>query len=114
MIKFVAVLALVLIVGFADRSMAANLSLTINITSPTSTAVSCTVNYPSGQTSFVTPVAAGAAIASCAVTPSTWSGALSLGGTDASYFSLSGSNITVGASAITAARTYNITVTASP
>jgi hypothetical protein len=93
---------------------AATQSFSIIVTSPPSTAVNCIVSYPSGQTSFVEPVASGTTIAACTITPATWSGVLTLGGADASLFGLSGSNVVVGAAALTVARTYNLTVTATP
>jgi hypothetical protein len=88
--------------------------LQIVISSPASTTLTCTVNYPSGQTSFVEPVAAGLALASCTVAPSTWAGSLTLSGADASFFSVSGLALTVGSAPITVPRTYNVTLTASP
>ena len=89
-------------------------SIVMMITSPPSTALSCPVAYPSGQTSFVEPVAAGTVVASCTVTPSTWSGTLALSGANASSFAISGLNVVVGSSPITAAGTYDVTVTATP
>ena len=79
-----------------------------------STSPNCTINYPSGQTSFVEPVASGTLIATCAVLPSNWVGVLTLSGADASSFVISGETVLVGSTSITVARTYNITVTATP
>lgn len=97
-----------------NSAWAANQQLSIVITSPPSTATNCTIAYPSGQTSFVEPVAPGTVIANCSVSPSTWSGVITLSGADASVFALSGEDLIVGTSAITVARTYNITVTSTP
>src|SRR5271154_2163706 len=82
-----------------------------------STSPNCTINYPTGQTSFYTNgtgVPTGTLIATCAVLPSNWVGTLSLSGADASFFAISGETVVVGSAAITVARTYNITVTATP
>jgi hypothetical protein len=98
----------------APDAGAAGANLSIVISSPPATAISCPIAYPSGQSSFIEPVAAGTMVATCAVTPASWSGALALSGPDAGYFALSGMNVMVGAADITAARTYNITITATP
>lgn len=89
-----------------------NLSIIIN--SPPSTSVTCPIAYPTGQTAFVSPVAAGTKIASCSVLPSTWSGVLVLSGPDVSLFALSGQDVVVGSTPLTADRTYNVTVTSTP
>lgn len=94
---------------------AANTSLSIIINGPPATTVSCTIKYPSGQTGFTAPVAAGTQMAACTVAPTGWSGALTIdpSSPDKSYFSLSGMNV-VSAVAITAPRTYTITINANP
>lgn len=92
----------------------ASTSLSIIINSAPSTALTCPISYPTGQTAFTTPVAAGTVIAVCTVTPPSWSGALALSGPDAGSFALSGLNLVVGATAISTPKTYNVTLTATP
>ncbi len=106
--------ALLLLGMVAESASAATTKLSIVINSPASTAINCTINYPSGQSSFAAPIAANSLVATCAVTPSTWSGALTLSGADAGFFALSGTNLDAGAAAITQARAYNVTITATP
>lgn len=98
----------------AMHAMAANTTVSIIINSPSSATITCTINYPAGQTSFVEPVAAGAQIASCSVMPGSWSGALTLSGPGAGLFVLSGTNLVVGAAQIVAPGTYSVTITATP
>jgi hypothetical protein len=100
------------LVPAARAQTATNLSIVIQ--SAPSTALSCPINYPSGKTSFAAPVAAGTLIATCSVTPSGWSGVLTLSGPDKESFALSGFNLNVGAAALTNAKTYSVTVTATP
>ena len=111
-LAFVSIVLLPIIVS--ANALAATTNVVIQITSPPSTAVNCVVDYPSGQTSFVEPVASGTLVATCTVVPSTWSGAFTLSGADASFFTLSGTNVAVGSSALTAPRIYNINLTATP
>jgi hypothetical protein len=89
-------------------------NLSIIIQSPASTGISCPINYPTGKTAFAAPLAAGTLVAVCTTTPTGWSGALTLSGADASLFAVSGFNLSVGAAALTVARTYALTVTATP
>ena len=108
-------LALALVLALAtSAAWAATTKFSIVVTSSPSTSVTCTVS----QSSFVAPVAAGTTVASCAVLPTTWSGVLTLGdtngGADAALFGMSQGNIVVGSAPLTAARTYNLTVTATP
>ncbi len=104
-----------LLLALASSAHAANTSLAIIFNSPTSTAANCTINYPSGQTFFTVPVAAGTLIATCTITPAGWSGSLALSGADAGSFGVTNSStLVVGATAISAARTYNVTITATP
>jgi hypothetical protein len=100
------------LVPTARAQTATNLSIVIQ--SAPSTALSCPINYPTGKTYFTAPVAAGTLIATCSVTPSGWSGALTLSGPDAASFALSGLNLSVGTAALTNAKTYLVTVTATP
>lgn len=107
------------IVGLTTAGYAATTNMMISITGPPATSISCPVNYPAGQTGFPAPVAPGTLMATCTVSPTGWSGSLSIGGPDASYFALSSAtvstvSVTVGAAAITQPRVYSITVTASP
>ncbi|MBV8739840.1 MAG: hypothetical protein JO007_21815 [Alphaproteobacteria bacterium] len=88
---------------------AANTTVSIVFNSPASTGISCTAGGP-----FTVPVAAGTQIATCAVNPSNWSGALTLSGSQASNFALSGTNIVVGTNPITTAGTVTLTLTATP
>jgi hypothetical protein len=114
MIKTASRLLVAALVLASVNAHAATSVFSIVVTSPPSTAVNCVVSYPAGQTSFVTPVAVGTLVAACTITPATWSGVLTLTGADASLFNISGSNVVVGAAALTVARTYNLTVTAAP
>jgi hypothetical protein len=113
MIRILGVAALLLGLAVAT-ALAATTSLSIVFSSPPSTAVSCPINYPSGQTSFTVPQAPGTVIATCSVTPSAWQGALTLSGANAAAFTLSGMNVVVGAAAITAPATDAVTVTSTP
>jgi hypothetical protein len=106
-------LAALLMFG-ASAANATTTNLSIVISSPASTSVSCPISYPSGQTSFVEPVSPGVLVAICTVAPAGWSGALALSGPDAASFALSGMNVVVGSNAISIAKTYNITITATP
>lgn len=90
-------------------AFAANITVSIVFNGPASTAVSCNAGGP-----FTVPVAAGTRVASCAVSPSNWSGALTLSGSQAANFAMSGTNIVVGANAITTPGTVTLTVTATP
>lgn len=86
---------------------AATTTLSIVINSGPSTAVSC---VPAALTA---PVASGTVICPIVVTPASWSGALTLSGTNAASFALSGSNLVVGAAALNAG-TFSVTITSTP
>jgi hypothetical protein len=61
----------------------------------------------------VPPLAAGTVICPITIAPSGWSGALTLSGTNASSFALSGTNLVVGSTAL-GTGTYAVTITATP
>lgn len=84
-------------------------NVTITVTSTPSTAVT----FTAAASGFVAPVAPGTILGSVAVTPSTWSGTLSLTGTNASSVAVSGTNIVVGATALSAG-SYTFTIDATP
>jgi hypothetical protein len=94
--------------AFAGSTHAATTTVSIIINSSTSTALACTP-----PTTLAAPLAAGTVICPLAITPTGWSGALALSGTNASSFALSGSNLIVGATAL-AAGSYSVTITATP
>lgn len=96
-----------LAVGTPTMAQGATTNLSIIINSPPSTTVTCTLG------TYTAPLAAGSVICPITVTPSGWSGALTLSGTSASSFALSGSNLVVGSSALNAG-TYSVTITATP
>ena len=100
------VLAVVLAIA-ASAAHAANTTVSIVINSPASTSVSCSPG------TLTAPVAANTVVCPISVVPSGWSGALTLSGTNASSFALSGTNLVVGASALSAG-TYSVTITATP
>lgn len=106
---------LVLLAGCAN---AATLGFSIVINGPASTSIACPIQYPAGATAFTTPVAAGTVICPIMVSPSNWSGTLSLGGSGAGMLAISngasGSAVVVGTTPITSAGTYNVTITATP
>lgn len=88
-----------------------SLNVAIVVTSPPSTSITFT---PSAQ-SLVAPVPAGANLGHFAVAPQGWTGTLTPSGADAALFALDTSlNLLVGATALSTARTYNVTVTANP
>jgi hypothetical protein len=95
----------------ASIALASSLSLSIVITSPVSTSVTC----PLGT--YNAPLAAGANVCTITVAPAGWSGTLALSGTNASSFAIntvSGvQSLAVGATAL-AAGTYAVTITATP
>lgn len=103
-------------VGNIEQAQSASTTLAFNFTAVVvvSSNVGCPVAYPGGQNSFTTPVPPGTKIATCAVTPSGWTGRIDLSGADAGFFVMSGNDIVVGATAITAPRTYNVTATSTP
>ncbi len=93
----------------AAQAASAAMSVIVNSTPVvTSTSISCTPT-----STFIAPLAAGAAICSANISPSNWQGVLTLTGVDASFFALSGSNLVVGPTAL-AARAYSITLTSTP
>jgi hypothetical protein len=98
----------------AHSAHAASSVISIVINGPPSVSINCPVAYPSGASAFTTPVPAATVVATCAVTPTGWSGVLALSGPDAGFFAPSGMNLVVGSAPITAARTYSLTVTATP
>lgn len=101
---------------WCDTAQSASTTLALNFAPAVvvSTSITCTVAYPTGQSSFTVPVVAGTKIATCTVAPSTWAGTIGLSGADASFFSMSGKDVVVGGTSITAARTYNTTITSTP
>ncbi len=108
--------AFVLLVGAIVGARAASTSLALNLTVPV--VVSASVTCTPVQALFPVPVVAGTKMATCVVAPSGWTGSVALSGADAAPFvsTLSGVNVTinVGASPITVAKTYNVTVTSTP
>jgi hypothetical protein len=90
-------------------ALAANTTVSSVFNSPASTGISCTAGGP-----FTVPVAAGTQVASCAVNPSNWSGALTLSGSQAANFAMSDTNIVVGTNSITTVETITLTVIATP
>ena len=92
------------------------LSLVVTINSPPSTGMVLTPVSPftGSGTTFTSPVtiATGAEIGSIAILPAGWQGVLSLSGTNAAKFSLSGANL-IAASAL-GTGTYNVTINATP
>jgi len=101
-------LAFVCATAFAARAQGATTSLSIIISSPPSTSVTCPLTPP-----YTAPLAAGSIICTVAIAPAGWSGALTLSGTNASSFALQGTNLVVAASPL-AAGTYAVTITATP
>ena len=77
--------------------MTASLSLTIVIAAPAATSVTLTPVAPftaSGNTvTAASPVASGATVGNITVQPAGWQGTLTLSGTDAAKFSISGMNL---------------------
>lgn len=86
---------------------AATTTMTIVVNSPNSTTVTCTPG------TLTAPVAAGVTICPISIAPAGWSGVLSLSGTDAARFALSGTNLVVGGTALTAG-SYSVIITATP
>lgn len=104
LLAFVALLAS--LVGAHAQGTTSTFTIVIN--GPLSTSITCT---PSALTA---PVAPGTIICPLVVSPTGWSGLFSpLTGANASSFSLSGSNLVVGSTAL-AAGSYSVTVTATP
>jgi hypothetical protein len=102
-------------IGFAHYAQAATTNFSMTFTGPNSNPPTCTEVTPAPAL----PVAVGTLVATCVITPSTWSGMLSpLAGADGGLFTagLSGTNINlnVGSSPITVNRTYNISITTTP
>lgn len=104
---------------------AASTSLTIIISSPNATGVSCipqspwtisgtTLTYPGASP---IPVPSGSAICALVVTPTGWSGGVQLTGANASAFAIGGATpnytLTVGSAAL-GAGTYAVNVTMTP
>jgi hypothetical protein len=99
--------------------IATSLSLVIN--SPGATALTAVpvapwtlsgnaLSYPATSP---LPVPAGSPICALSVTPSTWSGVLTLSGANASSFALSGMTLNVGANPLPP-ETLAVTITATP
>jgi hypothetical protein len=108
-------LAFLAMIGFAHYAHAATLNFSMTFTGPNSNTPACTEVSPAP----VLPLAVGTLVATCVITPSTWSGMLNpLAGADAGLFTggLTGTNINinVGSSPITVNRTYNISITTTP
>lgn len=89
-------------------ALAAVTSITITVSSPPSTSVTCTP-----VATFTGTAAVGATVCPIAVLPAGWSGSLTLSGTDAAKFSVAGSNLVVGSTAL-AVGTYSVTITSAP
>lgn len=102
-------------VGFLSvaHAQGAQFSVTFVVNGPNATGGSCLA-----AGAFISPVAPGTVICPITITPSTWSGTLTLGGADASLVAIassgSGNNLVVGSTALTQNRSYAITITASP
>ena len=88
----------------------ATVNLTIVINGPPSTEVSFASNAP--PDGWVAPVPSGTVMGTLAVSPAGWSGVLALSGPDAASFTISG--LQVLAAAELTARSYSLTVTATP
>jgi hypothetical protein len=102
-------LAAVLLLFGVAMAEAAQVQLSIVFQGSPSTSITCPIAGP-----FTVPVAAGTQICAITVAPAGWQGALTLSGADAAAFAISGSNLVVGPTAITAAGTKSVTLTAAP
>lgn len=100
------------IAASAQTARAAQATVTLQFSSPTSTSITCTPHYASGQTSFPLPQAAGAVMAVCTVQPNTWLGSLAVSGNTA--FGINGTQIVVGPNGYNTAGSVSLTVTATP
>src|SRR5437762_5675276 len=107
--KIFGVAALLAASFLAFKAEAAQVQLSIVFQGSPSTSVTCPIAGP-----FPVPTAAGTVICPITVAPAGWQGALTLSGTDAAAFTISGNNLVVGASAITAAGTKSVTLNAAP
>jgi hypothetical protein len=86
----------------------ANVTVTVTGSLP-ATAITCTP-----VTAFNTGTApAGAIVCPIVVTPSGWTGVLTLSGTDAAKFAIAGTNAVVGPTALPVAN-YNFSITPAP
>ena len=106
------VLFAAIVLGSVTSAEAATLSLTVVVNGPASTAIACPI-----PATFTAPLAAGTVICPITVTPSNWSGTLSLSGPNASAFAISSGgtqNLVVGSAAITAAGNLSVTINAAP
>lgn len=98
---------------------AAVLNVAVAATSPPAASITCPIQYPSGSASFVSPIPAGTPICTITVSPSTWTGAVWLGGTNGTDFALNGSTVVVGPNGYslpvgTGSITLHFNITASP
>ena len=109
-VRFTVVALLAL--AFPAFAQAAQTTVTLQFNSPPSTSVSCTANYPTGQSFFTLPLAAGAVVANCTVQPSAWLGSLSVSGNAA--FGVNGTQLVVGSGGYNTAGSVSLTVTATP
>lgn len=105
--KRIALAAAILLAWPVIAANAATTTLSIVINSPASTGVTCSPG------TLTAPLAAGFVVCPITIAPSGWSGALALSGSNASSFALSGSNLIVGPTSLSAG-TYSVTITATP
>jgi hypothetical protein len=87
----------------------ANTTVEIVISSPPATGVTYTPAAPS----FTAPVSAGTVMGTIAIAPTGWAGTLALTGADAASFTLT-ADMKLEAAAALSAKTYNLTLTATP
>ena len=106
-------LATVAVMLLASPVSAATLVLpSVTITSPASTSITCT---PFGAP-YTAPLASGSVVFNCTVAPATWTGAVSLSGSQFVVTGLSGAafNVAVGATALGAGSYAPGTLTTTP
>lgn len=108
--KTTALVTLLCATALCTNANAASTSLSITVVTSgvPSTAVSCPL-----APLYSAPLAIGSQICAITVTPSNWTGTLTLSGTNASSFALSGTNLVVDGTALVAG-TYAVTITATP
>lgn len=88
-----------------------SVNVSIVVASPTSTGI---VFNPS-MAGLIAPIPAGTNLGQFVVSPSNWTGTVSLSGADAAAFTLDTNlDLLVGAQPLTVVRTYNVTATANP
>lgn len=106
-------IALLLLLTSAVAACAATLTIpSFTVTSAPSTAITCSAISSSLQA----PVAAGTVLTACTVTPSTWTGVVTVNDSRFLAANLSGNafNLSVGSTPLAAGTYSGITVTSSP